>query len=327
MRDDAHQPAALARLHQRLYRLVERLVDRLLVQAAEAFVSMRYGCFAAICLGAADVDYWRNSGAIHAPTDFIIEGKHRMGVTLIGIDCATQDVNTGVALADYDDGVIVLREVMVGSHDRPAVSIVSSWLRSSDGPMLLALDAPLGWPAPLAPALIGHRAGSRIDTPMDALFQRKTDHFVQKTQGKKPLDVGADRIARTAHAALRILGELGDRLGMPIPLLWALPFDGVGAIEVYPAATLIAHRCRSEGYKKAEQANAREEILSTLRTLMDLACDDSLLKADADALDAAVCVLAAADFLQGRAVPPADRSLAEREGWIWVPPSQCGSRS
>lgn len=35
-----------------------------------------------------------------------------------------------------------------------------------------------------------------------------------------------------------------------------------------------------------------------------------------DLLDAAVCVLAVQDFLTGRAVPPPDRCLAEREGWI-----------
>ena len=250
-----------------------------------------------------------------------------MDATLIGIDCATQDVNTGVALADCADGVIVLREVMVGSRERPTAAVVSDWLRRCDGPTLLALDAPLGWPASLAPTLITHRAGSRIESPMDALFQRATDHFVYKTHGKRPLDVGADRIARTAHAALRMLGELRDRLGAPIPLLWGLPFDGIGAIEVYPAATLIAHGFRSEGYKKTEQADAREEILSALKTRMKIACEDGPLKADADALDAGICVLAAADFLQGRAVPPADQKLAEREGWIWVPPSQCGSRS
>jgi len=39
---------------------------------------------------------------------------------------------------------------------------------------------------------------------------------------------------------------------------------------------------------------------------------------NADVLDAAVCVLAAGDFLLGRAMAPENRSQAEREGWIWV---------
>ena len=244
-----------------------------------------------------------------------------MKVVVIGIDCATQDVNTGVALADYNDGAVVLREVAVGSRRQTAAAIISEWLCGHEGPRLLALDAPLGWPVPLASALADHRAGIRIEAAPNALFQRATDHFVHREFGKRPLDVGADRIARTAHAALRLLGELSDRLGASIPLLWRLPFNGVGAIEVYPAATLIAHRFRSEGYKKPEQADARQEILSSISQRIEIACDDRLLKADADALDATVCVLAAADFLNGLAVPPSDRALAEREGWIWVAPS------
>jgi len=44
------------------------------------------------------------------------------------------------------------------------------------------------------------------------------------------------------------------------------------------------------------------------------------LSDNADVLDASVCVLAAEDFIAGRAIPPQDRSTAEREGWIWTAP-------
>lgn len=39
-----------------------------------------------------------------------------------------------------------------------------------------------------------------------------------------------------------------------------------------------------------------------------------------DALDAALCIMAGADFLSGKAVGPADDELefATKEGWIWV---------
>jgi len=40
------------------------------------------------------------------------------------------------------------------------------------------------------------------------------------------------------------------------------------------------------------------------------------LTQSADLVDAAVCVLAADDFIAGRAMNPQDRSLAEREGGI-----------
>jgi hypothetical protein len=76
---------------------------------------------------------------------------------------------------------------------------------------------------------------------------------------------------------------------------------------------------RSTGYKKPEQVQERTRMVATLRGKMTLS-DQHLrdLVGNADLLDAAVCVLAAADFLTGRAVPPADRCLAEREGWIWT---------
>jgi hypothetical protein len=103
------------------------------------------------------------------------------------------------------------------------------------------------------------------------MFRRTTDLFIQARLGKRPLDVGVDRIARTAYAALRILGTLRVELGMPIPLAWA-PADvsRVAAIEVYPAATLLAHRIRSIGYKKRHQIEQRGEIIEALRARLIL---------------------------------------------------------
>jgi hypothetical protein len=57
---------------------------------------------------------------------------------------------------------------------------------------LIAIDAPLGWPKPLAETLIKHRAGMPIETPANAMFRRNTDLFIQTRLGKRPLDVGAD---------------------------------------------------------------------------------------------------------------------------------------
>ena len=46
----------------------------------------------------------------------------------------------------------------------------------------------------------------------------KADRFIQQRTGKTPLDVGADRIACTAHAAFRIIGELRKKTGVAVPL-------------------------------------------------------------------------------------------------------------
>ena len=58
---------------------------------------------------------------------------------------------------------------------------------------------------------------------------------------------------------------------------------------------------------------ARDRRAAALVGLMDSAKD-----ALADALDAAVCVLAGRDFIRGHALSPPDLDEAKREGWIWV---------
>jgi len=46
---------------------------------------------------------------------------------------------------------------------------------------------------------------------------------------------------------------------------------------------------------------------------------------NSDVLDAAICVLAGADFLRSRMMPLKDIKLARKEGWIWaLAPSEPG---
>ncbi len=72
------------------------------------------------------------------------------------------------------------------------------------------------------------------------------------------------------------------------------------------------------GYKAPRHTPEREAIIDNLRKVMVLPSDVSSMRLSADALDAVVCLLAAADFLGGAAMPPEDDASAEREGWIWV---------
>ena len=159
----------------------------------------------------------------------------------------------------------------------------------------------------------------QIETPANAMFRRTTDLFIHRTLKKTPLDVGADRIARTAYAALAILGNLRAALESTIPLAWT-PSDvsPIAAIEVYPAATLVAHGIRSTGYKKRGQVVERREIIEALSAKITIGGSVPDLTQSADVLDAAVCVLAGHDFLAGRAMNPENRKLAELEGWIWA---------
>lgn len=240
-------------------------------------------------------------------------------MTIVGVDCATVDAKVGLASGRLSNGSLEIHHASLCGREHQASSSIARWLSERSGPALLAIDAPLGWPVPLAGALIEHRAGEPLNTPANAMFRRATDVFIHDELGKTPLDIGADRIARTAYAALRLLGDLRAKLALPIPLAWG-PGDvtEVAAIEVYPAATLLAHGLRSSGYKKREQVEQRREIVEGLRQKLTMAEAVPDLAMSADLVDAGVCLLAGMDFLQGVAHCPRDPDLARREGWIWV---------
>ena len=234
------------------------------------------------------------------------------------MDCATQDAKTGLAVATLESDILSLRDVCLCSKSQSAAEVICRWIvDAGSAPTLLALDAPLGWPLALR-SLASHSAGSVLHSSPDEMFRRATDRFVQERFGQRPLDVGADRIARTAHAALTLLDRVRRVTQQPIPLWWdfAQPFV-VAAIEVYPAATLRARGIRSKGYKKPGRMGERNEIIAELGQRMELR-RSSDLTAEADVLDAAICVLAGADYLRGFALGPPDPHTARAEGWIWV---------
>lgn len=244
--------------------------------------------------------------------------------TIIGIDCAVSPENVGCALAEMDGKRCEVIDLKACSQSGGPADVVTGWLRSCRHPALIALDAPLGWPRALGGMLGDHRAGAAPRDDAHTLFRRATDDFVHATVGKRPLDVGADRIARTAHAALDLLGDVRGRLDAPIPLAWTSEFTSPAAIEVYPAATLRAHGMSSTQYRHAGEGVRRLEILREVRKKIDVprAYDDAVERS-ADVLDAVVCVLAARDFLTARSIPPTDMRLARKEGWIWFRDPAC----
>lgn len=239
-------------------------------------------------------------------------------VKIIGIDCATDVKSTGLSVCLYHNYEIELKETRLGTKNSSVAEIIYSWITPEEK-VLLAIDAPLGWPSNLGQALYNHNAGQTIDIDSNDLFRRETDKFIKKKIGKQPLDVGADRIARTAHSALKIIGELSLLTGEPIELAWDnVNLKGISAIEVYPAATLCCYGIQSIGYKEKNQQSTRREIIVGLRGHMVMPTDINLLKQNADALDSAVCLLAAKDFIEGNVYFPENMGLAKREGWIWA---------
>ena len=228
-------------------------------------------------------------------------------VSLIGIDCATQPNKVGLALGELDGEHVLIKACRTGSPNEAPASIVSSWLKQGET-ALLALDAPLGWPLAIGQALAAHQAGAAMGATAHSLFRRQCDDYIYERFGKRPLEVGANFISRTAVAALDLLADIRSITGESIPLAWTpADLEPITAIEVYPAATRLAHGSEGKGGS-----------IEGLEPLLDLSALDGVLPSSADAIDALVCVLAAADFIRGRARPPVELDIARQEGWIWT---------
>jgi hypothetical protein len=299
-------------------------------------------------------------------------------IDILGIDCATDPRNTGIAHATLDVGSPgagagievgipgaaagtggggpagpaggpeargpappkpVLRYLASGTAATPTAETLASLL-TPGRPALIGLDAPLGWPAAMGRVLSGHRAGEAVGLPANDLFRRHTDRVVRERIGKQPLDVGADRIARTAVAALDLLAELRRLTGRALPVAtrgtpptpWAQPRTAApltpdAALEVYPAGRLIA--LRGEGYRRGYRGSGqaaediRRAMLRDLEAEIRYEADAESAVADVDLLDAIICVCAVVDALRGQCTPPEELGLPleqiDREGWIWLP--------
>lgn len=247
-------------------------------------------------------------------------------VRLVGLDAASQRSKFGYALGHLSADGLVIRVEQAGLLDDGANVIEAKMAPFIAGGerVLIAIDAPLGWPDGLRQLLLGHAAGlpPAVGLSKDRCFRRLTDLAVRKI--KIPLEVGADRIARAAMEALIVLQELRAATSLPLPLAWSPAFQGAATIEVYPGATLVVHRLAGASYKQPDEAPARSRIVQKLVDTGQLASlPDAVQRRtarDADVLDAVLCLVAARDFLRGEcsAPAPADRDQAMREGWIWL---------
>jgi hypothetical protein len=122
----------------------------------------------------------------------------RSPCVLVGLDCSTEDSRISVALGEYHDGNIRVTEVQICARERSAVSIVAKWLTGVTD-ALLAIDAPLGWPASSARALSGHKAADALAVMPNDLFRRETDRFISERAGRL-----LSTWARTASLARRM---------------------------------------------------------------------------------------------------------------------------
>lgn len=244
---------------------------------------------------------------------------------IIGIDCATQPARTGLVFARYHNRKIdLISHMNAGDIEEysplpdhrwyPLVKQCQEWLKE-DEKVLFCMDSPLGWPNAMREVLARHSAGELLGMEAKDLFNRKTDLFIDETIQKRPLEIGANLIARTAAAALELLATLRVMLRMELPLLWEQgPLERSGVIEVYPVATIIG---RIGAGTKLNFRTKSDILLPILEMDFGLDSIDLLAGSDDHMLDAAMCVLAGADFIEKRCHEPPDDDELKREGWIW----------
>jgi predicted RNase H-like nuclease len=240
---------------------------------------------------------------------------------IVGLDAAAQPKNFGCVVCRRDGRAWMLAQGDCLDSVENVAAIAHEFLATSTR-ALLAIDAPLGWPLSMGNELSHHHAGDRIATSANDMFRRNTDNAIRsRLDGIYPLDIGADRIARASWSALNVLGKFRDECSEEIPLARNHEFsDRIAAIEVYPAATLVAHGAARENYKKKDSDGvAARAAIAKYFTEYPWLAD---LVDNANVFDAGLCAIAGADFLLGNAVGPQDEELAAKEGWIWVRDTQ-----
>ena len=241
-------------------------------------------------------------------------------VRIIGIDCATVAQKVGLALCVIREGRPRIDQLLVG-ESWPAID--EQLVQWATEPTLLAVDAPLGWPALMADSLHSHRAGGELPYPSNTLFRRETDDVVADIAASDPsTSAPTGSLARRAPL-FRSLHGCAKPSGQPIPLAWQPgSAEGLAAIEVYPAGTLAARGLPHSGYKArtGHSVELRQQLVEAIRQQLSVDDDAAMLMVQSDhALDAVLCTVAGLDFLAGDVLPPSDLDLAQRESSIWVP--------
>jgi hypothetical protein len=71
--------------------------------------------------------------------------NHEASMKVVGLDCATVDAKVGLALGILGERGLEVQQTTLCTRERAAASVIAGWVRDSQDPVLIAIDAPLGW--------------------------------------------------------------------------------------------------------------------------------------------------------------------------------------
>ena len=223
-------------------------------------------------------------------------------------------------------------------------------------PILIAINAPLGWPMAMTEASVAHEAGaplprldigtenvdmetstelsrgyhemeheSRWRQERNRFFRRETEQIVREESGvswgpfgPSGLDVGSDKSARTMHQALRLLKAVRKRTGLKIPVVTdeCGPITHTSAIEVYTSWP----RTPADDLPRKVIIDAEDDPQEE-----SVVPNVRSMPDDRWTHNASTGVREAIAFLEHNVRCPHDcrvpDEIARKEGWIWF--SQC----
>lgn len=110
---------------------------------------------------------------------------HTESLQILGIDAAVDPRNTGLAIARFAGRRWRIDSLETGRKETPIAEQVLPLLNPSS-PVLVAIDAPMGWPMAFLRNVSVHQAGEKLDSDSRLLFARETDRVVHRETGLTP---------------------------------------------------------------------------------------------------------------------------------------------
>jgi len=234
-------------------------------------------------------------------------------VLTLGLDLSTANAKTAACVLDWNTGPDCrAAHLSLGHGDDALLALMAQ----ADA---VGIDAPFGWPDAFRGTIDGwsERDEWPLGMPRSELRFRLTDDAL-RSKGRTPLSVSADRIAATAMRCAELLARHCAAQGEGL--------DRVSghAVEVYPAATLVAWEFDVRGYKDAAATEQRRRIAERLDQEARLGLPDEAIgacSATDHVLDALVASLTVRAHALGLTHPPPSLQAAQvaREGWIQLP--------
>lgn len=252
---------------------------------------------------------------------------HSGGVQVVGVDLASADSNTALAVLTKKPQAWQLTSLRCPASDEDILADVKRLPPGSRA----GFDCPLGWPMAFAEFIADHMSKARHRVPAKAeLMKRCTDTRVAELVAEQthppvrltPLSVSSDRIAIPAWRMAQLERQLfaddaPDRSGRGL------------IAEVYPAAALAMWQLPHRGYKGRDGRQIRQDILAGISQqvgdLLVLGDFEEQLQASDHCLDALLSALVTVSVVTGRLAPdslpqePAEEQRARAEGWIQLP--------